>query len=34
MKNYVNKVGFIIDKFIDTYQEKVDVDFWNKIVNQ
>lgn len=29
----MGKVGFIIDKFIDTYQEKVDLDFWNKIVN-
>lgn len=33
MKDYVGKVGFILDKFIDTYQENVDLDFWNKIVN-
>jgi hypothetical protein len=33
LKNYVGKVGFIIDKFIDTYQENIDLDFWNKIVN-
>lgn len=33
LKNYVGKVGFILDKFIDTYQENIDLDFWNKIVN-
>lgn len=33
MKAYVQKVSFIIEKFIDTYQEKVDLEFWNKIVN-
>jgi len=30
---YVDKLTPIIDKFIDTYQNKVDVDFWNRIMN-
>lgn len=33
MKNYVSKVSTIIEQFIETYQERVDVEFWNKIVN-
>nr|VVW88783.1 unnamed protein product [Nymphaea colorata] len=32
-ENYVGKVSYILEKFVETYEEKVDLDFWNKIVN-
>ncbi len=33
LKYYVEKVSAILHKFIDTYQENVDVSFWNKVMN-
>jgi len=30
---YVSKITPILQQFIDTYNEKVDVDFWNRIMN-
>lgn len=33
LSKYVDELTPIINKFIDTYQNKVDVDFWNKIIN-
>lgn len=33
LKSYVGRISVILEKFIDTYNEKVDVDFWNKIMN-
>lgn len=33
MKAYVERMTAILQKFIDTYEGKVDLDFWNKIVN-
>lgn len=34
MKAYVDRIAVILQKFIDTYEGKIDLDFWNKIVNQ
>lgn len=34
MKAYVERIAVILQKFIDTYEGKVDLDFWNKIVNK
>lgn len=31
LKKYISRVGVILEKFIDTYQGNVDVDFWNKV---
>jgi len=33
MKRYVKNVSIILEQFIDTYQGKVDLKFWNKIVH-
>lgn len=33
LSKYVDELIPIINKFIDTYQNKVNVDFWNKIMN-
>ena len=33
LKRYIKNVSLILLKFIDTYEGKVDVDFWNKIIN-
>lgn len=30
---YINNVTPILEKFIDTYNNNVDVDFWNKVMN-
>ncbi len=34
LNRYINNVSRIIDKFIDTFEGKVDLDFWNRIVNR
>ena len=34
LKRYVKNISKILDKFIDTYQGKVDLNFWNKIVHE
>jgi hypothetical protein len=34
MKRYVLQVSDILSQFIDTYQGKVDLDFWNRIYNR
>lgn len=34
MKRYVSKVSTILSQFIDTYEGKVDLDFWNSIYNR
>lgn len=34
LKRYVKNITYILEKFIDTYQEKVDLEFWNKIVDE
>jgi len=33
MKRYVKNVSIILEQFIDTYQGKVDLDFWNRIIH-
>jgi len=33
LKRYVKNVSIILEQFIDTYQGKVDLSFWNKIVH-
>jgi hypothetical protein len=33
LKSYVKNVSAILEKFIETYEGKVDLDFWNKVVN-
>ena len=33
LSKYIDELAPIIDKFIDTYQNKVDVSFWNRIMN-
>ena len=33
LKNYILNLNPILDKFIDTFQNKVDVNFWNRIMN-
>jgi hypothetical protein len=33
LTNYIKNLSPVVQKFIDTYNGKVDVNFWNKIVN-
>jgi len=33
LKNYILNLNPILDKFIDTFQNKVDIIFWNRIMN-
>jgi hypothetical protein len=33
LSDYIENLSPVIQKFIDTYEEKVDVDFWNRVVN-
>jgi len=33
LKSYVKNVVPILEKFVETYEGKVDLTFWNKVVN-
>lgn len=34
LKTYVKEVVKIIDEFIETYEERPNIDFWNRVVNR
>ncbi len=33
LKRYIKNVTAVLEKFIDTYEGKVDVDFWQRVIN-